>query len=139
VIACSEAMRQLWEYLDQAVSPEDQEKVEQHLSFCRRCCGELEFAKQLRGFLGGHPGSRGASPACQGPAGAVRGRPLGPLGRDLMFQQEIKETVQRAYAAIATDGGERVTRRRYGGYELAEVPPGLSSGPLGWTTPFACS
>ena len=51
VIPCSEAVRQLWDYLDQAVSPEDQAKVEQHLSFCRRCCGELEFANQLRGFL----------------------------------------------------------------------------------------
>ena len=51
VIPCSEAVRQLWDYLDQAVSPEDQAKVEQHLSFCRRCCGELEFATQLRGFL----------------------------------------------------------------------------------------
>jgi anti-sigma factor (TIGR02949 family) len=51
VIPCSEAVRQLWDYLDQAVSPEDHEKVEQHLSFCRRCCGELEFANQLRGFL----------------------------------------------------------------------------------------
>ena len=49
VIPCSEAVRQLWDYLDQAVSPEDQ--VEQHLSFCRSCCGELEFANQLRGFL----------------------------------------------------------------------------------------
>jgi mycothiol system anti-sigma-R factor len=51
VIPCSEAVRQLWDYLDQAVSPQDQAKVEQHLSFCRRCCGELEFANQLRGFL----------------------------------------------------------------------------------------
>lgn len=51
VIPCSEAVRQLWDYLDQAVSPEDQAKVEQHLSFCRSCCGELEFANQLRGFL----------------------------------------------------------------------------------------
>jgi mycothiol system anti-sigma-R factor len=51
VIACSEAVRPLWEYLDQAVSPEEQEKIERHLSFCRRCCGELEFAKELRGFL----------------------------------------------------------------------------------------
>ena len=51
MIACSEAVRQLWEYLDQAVSTEDQERVERHLSFCRRCCGELEFAKELRGFL----------------------------------------------------------------------------------------
>ena len=50
-IPCSEAVRQLWDYLDQAVSPEDQAKVEQHLSFCRSCCGELEFANQLRGFL----------------------------------------------------------------------------------------
>jgi anti-sigma factor (TIGR02949 family) len=48
---CSEAVRQLWDYLDHAVSPADQEKVEQHLSFCRKCCGELEFAKQIRGFL----------------------------------------------------------------------------------------
>ncbi|HKP99241.1 MAG TPA: zf-HC2 domain-containing protein [Actinomycetes bacterium] len=51
VIPCSEAVRQLWDYLDQAVSPEDQAKVEQHLSFCRSCCGELEFANQLREFL----------------------------------------------------------------------------------------
>jgi mycothiol system anti-sigma-R factor len=50
-IPCSEAVRQLWDYLDQAVSPQDQAKVEQHLSFCRSCCGELEFANQLRGFL----------------------------------------------------------------------------------------
>ena len=52
LIPCSEAVRQLWDYLDEAVFPEDQEKVERHLSFCRRCCGELEFAKELRGFLG---------------------------------------------------------------------------------------
>ena len=49
VIPCSEAVRQLWDYLDQAVSPEEQEKVEQHPSFCRTCCGELEFAKQPGG------------------------------------------------------------------------------------------
>jgi anti-sigma factor (TIGR02949 family) len=50
-IPCSEAVRQLWDYLDQAVSPEDQETGEQHLSFCRTCCGELEFARQLQEFL----------------------------------------------------------------------------------------
>src|SRR6266498_4721105 len=51
LIPCSEAVRKLWDYLDNAVSPEDQEKVERHLSFCRTCCGELEFAKELRPFL----------------------------------------------------------------------------------------
>jgi anti-sigma factor (TIGR02949 family) len=50
-IPCSEAVRHLWDYLDQAISPEDQEKVEKHLSFCRKCCGELEFAKEMRAFL----------------------------------------------------------------------------------------
>ncbi len=50
-IACSEAVRQLWDYLDHVISPQDQERVEQHLSFCRTCCGELEFAKELRAFL----------------------------------------------------------------------------------------
>jgi mycothiol system anti-sigma-R factor len=50
-IPCSEAVRQLWDYLDRAIAPEDQEKVEHHLSFCRRCCGELEFAQEIRGFL----------------------------------------------------------------------------------------
>jgi mycothiol system anti-sigma-R factor len=52
LIPCSEAVMKLWDYLDNAVSPEDQERVEKHLSFCRTCCGELEFAKELRAFLG---------------------------------------------------------------------------------------
>ncbi|MGH2630399.1 MAG: anti-sigma factor family protein [Actinomycetota bacterium] len=55
-IPCSEAVRQLWDYLDNAISPDDQALVERHLSFCRTCCGELEFAKELRSFLA----SRGA-------------------------------------------------------------------------------
>jgi anti-sigma factor (TIGR02949 family) len=54
VIPCSEAVRQLWDYLDNALSPEDQTKVEGHLAFCRRCCGELEFAKELQAFLASH-------------------------------------------------------------------------------------
>jgi anti-sigma factor (TIGR02949 family) len=51
LIPCSEAVRQLWDYLDEAISPEDQERVDRHLSFCRTCCGELEFARELRAFL----------------------------------------------------------------------------------------
>jgi anti-sigma factor (TIGR02949 family) len=50
-ITCSEAVRKLWDYLDHTITAEDQERVEKHLSFCRSCCGELEFAKELRGFL----------------------------------------------------------------------------------------
>lgn len=51
MIPCSEAVEQLWDYLDREVSPGDRAAVEEHLAFCRRCCGEVEFAEELRGLL----------------------------------------------------------------------------------------
>jgi anti-sigma factor (TIGR02949 family) len=51
MISCDEAVRQLWDYLDRALSPADFGAVEGHLGFCRRCCGEAEFARELRDFL----------------------------------------------------------------------------------------
>jgi anti-sigma factor (TIGR02949 family) len=74
LIPCSEAVRKLWDYLDNAVSPQDQEKVERHLSFCRTCCGELEFAKELRAFLA---------------SGSALGLPLDVKARLERFVQEL--------------------------------------------------
>lgn len=51
MITCADAVRQLWAYLDGVVDASDREAIEEHLSFCRRCCGEVEFAEELRGFL----------------------------------------------------------------------------------------
>lgn len=51
MITCAEAARQLWDYLDGVVEETDREAIEEHLSFCRRCCGELDFADELRAFL----------------------------------------------------------------------------------------
>jgi len=51
VIPCAEAVRQLWAYLDGVVDEPSREAIEEHLSFCRRCCGEVEFAEELRAFL----------------------------------------------------------------------------------------
>lgn len=51
---CAEAVRQLWDFLEQEVEPQDAERIEDHLEVCRRCCGELEFAKELRSFLTDH-------------------------------------------------------------------------------------
>jgi len=51
MISCSEAVRQLWEYLDGTVGDADREALEEHLSRCRRCCAELEFAEEMRRFL----------------------------------------------------------------------------------------
>lgn len=51
MISCSEAVRQLWEYLEDDLDHRDRDAIEHHLAFCRRCCGEVEFAEELQGFL----------------------------------------------------------------------------------------
>ena len=50
-IACEDAVRRLWEYLDGSLSAEDVATVEAHLAFCVRCCGELEFSRHLRSVI----------------------------------------------------------------------------------------
>jgi mycothiol system anti-sigma-R factor len=52
VITCAEAVKQLWAYLDRALAAEERQRVEEHLAFCRTCCGEVEFAEELQRFLG---------------------------------------------------------------------------------------
>lgn len=51
MITCAEAVRELWEYLDGELPLENRAAIEEHLTFCRRCCGEAEFASELRSFL----------------------------------------------------------------------------------------
>ncbi|MGH9248137.1 MAG: zf-HC2 domain-containing protein [Acidimicrobiales bacterium] len=51
MISCADAVRQLWEYLDGTVDDADRRLIDEHLGRCRRCCGELEFARELRRTL----------------------------------------------------------------------------------------
>ncbi|HCT76167.1 MAG TPA: hypothetical protein DGT23_06155 [Micromonosporaceae bacterium] len=51
MIACADATNRLWEYLDATLDAAARDDVEEHLAHCLRCCGELEFAKELRRFL----------------------------------------------------------------------------------------
>jgi anti-sigma factor (TIGR02949 family) len=51
MISCAEAVSRLWEYLDGTLDENDRKAIDEHLSFCRRCCGEAEFAQELRKFL----------------------------------------------------------------------------------------
>ncbi len=51
MITCAEAVRQLWDYLENEIAENDKTKVEDHLAFCRTCCGEVEFAEELAGVV----------------------------------------------------------------------------------------
>ena len=53
MIDCNEAVRQLWDYLENELDADDKGNVEEHLSFCRTCCGEVEFVTELRGVMKG--------------------------------------------------------------------------------------
>lgn len=50
-LRCRQAVRRLWDYLDRGLDAHDERLLEEHLAFCLRCCGELEFARELRGLL----------------------------------------------------------------------------------------
>jgi len=51
VIDCKLAVQRLWGYLDRNLERAREDELEQHLGLCRHCCGELEFAKQIRDRL----------------------------------------------------------------------------------------
>lgn len=50
-IGCREAVARLWHYLDHELDTIGHQAVEDHLALCMRCCGELAFAKEVRGLL----------------------------------------------------------------------------------------
>ena len=50
-IGCREAVAQMWEMLDDQLHEVDQRALDRHLAWCLRCCGELAFARELRGML----------------------------------------------------------------------------------------
>lgn len=48
MINCKEAVSRLWAYLDRNLEGVQERELEGHLGLCRHCCGELEFARQIR-------------------------------------------------------------------------------------------
>jgi mycothiol system anti-sigma-R factor len=51
MIDCREAVRRMWPFLDRSLEPHPTEELEAHLTTCKRCCGELEFSRELRGLV----------------------------------------------------------------------------------------
>ena len=48
MIRCEDALRELWGYLCDEVTPESRARIAEHLDACRRCCGEIAFLDELR-------------------------------------------------------------------------------------------
>jgi anti-sigma factor (TIGR02949 family) len=48
LIDCREAVARMWAYLSDGLEKRDVDELETHLGVCERCCGELEFSRQLR-------------------------------------------------------------------------------------------
>ena len=46
-ISCADAMRRLWEYLDEALPEADEEVVRQHLAECAGCRAHERFERRL--------------------------------------------------------------------------------------------
>jgi arsenite methyltransferase len=57
------------------------------------------------------------------------------MGDDLMYQNEIRQSVREAYSAIPIGGGEAVTRRSYSAEELGALPAGAVAWALGVGNP----
>ena len=51
MISCSDAIKQLWDYLEGEVGEPERAALEEHLKACRTCCGDLEFSGELDSFL----------------------------------------------------------------------------------------
>lgn len=54
MITCAEAVSRLWDYVERALPAEQEAQIDEHIDVCRQCCGEADFAGELRGFLATH-------------------------------------------------------------------------------------
>ncbi len=48
---CDEAIRMLFEFLDNELEPNDHAAVDAHLHKCRACFSRMEFDKRLHGMI----------------------------------------------------------------------------------------
>lgn len=53
MIDCREAVSRMWAYLSRGLESSGTRELEEHLGVCLRCCGELEFSRELRSRVAG--------------------------------------------------------------------------------------
>ena len=79
MIDCREAVARMWAYLSQGLEAHDADALEEHLGVCQRCCGELEFSRQLREKVA-ETGVRPIPPAVRGRLDELLGTADAPTG-----------------------------------------------------------
>lgn len=47
MLDCESVMRQLWDYLDEELTPERMEAVRAHLAVCKRCVPQANFERSF--------------------------------------------------------------------------------------------
>jgi anti-sigma factor (TIGR02949 family) len=52
MIDCQTVMRQLWDYLDGALTPDRVEAIEEHLKMCERCYPQYQFERTFLDQVG---------------------------------------------------------------------------------------
>ena len=79
MIDCREAVSRMWAYLSAGLESPDADALEEHLGVCQRCCGELEFSRQLRERIA-DAGARPIPPAVRSRIDEVLASPDAPTG-----------------------------------------------------------
>lgn len=51
VIGCDEALKRIFDYIDNHLQGESRAELEQHLEMCRHCFDRVEFEKRLKSRL----------------------------------------------------------------------------------------
>ena len=53
MITCAEAVRQLWDYLDEELTDERMAAIRAHLELCKRCYPQYEFERSFLDAVAG--------------------------------------------------------------------------------------
>jgi len=54
-IDCEQALRQIFDYVDRALSETEHVAMHRHLQTCKSCFSRMEFERRLKGKLGALP------------------------------------------------------------------------------------
>jgi anti-sigma factor (TIGR02949 family) len=53
MLDCESVMRQLWDYLDQQLTPDTMQAIHRHLEHCQRCRPQAEFRRAFERAVSG--------------------------------------------------------------------------------------